>query len=295
MRTLLSCPHLSVITDGADAELNRIRDALEDVVGLRDRTDLEALLSQLAAYDLPSTRKTLDLIGHSSASQSLLELGAWTIDGDDPRVIRFFRGLAGNDVFRRLGIHAIRLLGCETATTKAGRTTIRTLAAATQLEVYGTRTMIGAQQYERSGFSDAYAHVLVSSSDIRQESAPVTRHGHADLWARLLDVEMLPAVPLTAVAPVAWPRVVASPDHARELLGLIRRSDGAVMPGLLASPLCELALPAASGRFWRGDVLLDGAFVRVYPTERPEGICYATTDPAAIRALIARISAPDTS
>ena len=58
---------------------------------------------------------TLDLIGHSTPGHHLLRLGTTPIDMLDRTVASFFTDLAATGLLPRLGITAVRLLGCETA------------------------------------------------------------------------------------------------------------------------------------------------------------------------------------
>ena len=64
---------------------------------------------------------TLDLIGHSTREHHLLRPGDTPINMLDPNIARFFHTLARDHLLPRLQIVAVRLLGCETAVTDAGR------------------------------------------------------------------------------------------------------------------------------------------------------------------------------
>jgi hypothetical protein len=293
MRESTPSHHISIITRNSEQALLQIRNRIEDVHRVDGRSDLEELLGTLlsAAGDTPPPT-TLDLIGHSGARDAQLELGDWTIDAAQPSVAAFFRGLADQDVFRRLGIAAIRLLGCETARTKAARSTLLALADITGLDVLGTRTMTYAAHYDERGFATEHEYLLVSAAELREQGETITPAAvRGEPWPRSLDVESLPSSLLAALPAIAWPRAVASLDEARELLRLVDRNAGGKMPGLLATPMCELAMPAIeAGRYWRAQVLLDGAMLRVFPSERDAGVCFATTEPAEVRELIARIA-----
>src|SRR5688500_12915901 len=164
--------HLSVISRVVDPELTRIHDAIEHATPVGGRGELEELLCRwLEAPD--ATAKTLDLIGHAT-SDGLLVLGTWELDGDRAPVRAFFRHLADQDVLARLGITAVRLLGCETACGDAGRRTLRTLAETLVVPVYGTTAMIYSAHYERAGFRAECAHLLASSDSVAQVSrAPI--------------------------------------------------------------------------------------------------------------------------
>jgi hypothetical protein len=288
--TLLTQPRLSVVTAQADAELLRISDVLEHKVLVDGRVDLEVLFGRLlgAASSQDAIPKTLDLVGHSVAGTSALQLGNWVIDVARPGVTAFFRELAEHDVLPRLGIYAVRLLGCRTAETAQARRTIITLSEILGLEVYGTTGIIFANHYNAAGFDPAWRFLLVGASDLRREA---TNSVSVDVpaSARSLDVDSLPAVSVDGVQP--WPCHVMDGGTARSLLRLIRRNEGASMPGLLAMPRCEVLIPAHSANmFHRVQLVLDGDFVRVYPDGPTKaGILYPVSDPHALRALVDKL------
>lgn len=60
------------------------------------------------------------------------------------------------------------------------------------------------------------------------------------------------------------------------------------MPGLLTTPVCELALPSAvPGAYHIAHVLLDGAFLRFYPDgPTAPGVVYPIDDALALRRII---------
>ena len=290
-RVLLAQPHLSLITGGADSELSRIVDALDHKVLIDSRGDLEELFGSLLALEAPPTPKTLDLIGHSTPGKSLLVLGNWVLDAASQTVTAFFRGLAEQEVLPRLGVTAVRLLGCLTADTGHARWTMCTLADILGIEVYGTKDLIFSAHYTASGFSAERRYLLVSASELRRQAAdphPLTR---GTPYERVLDLDALPAMPIGAGEHHRWPLRIASYDDARTLLRLVRRRDGAAMPGLLTSPHCEVALPSSqAGSFHRMQVLLEGELVRVYPDGAKEpGIVYPVEDPYALKMLVDRM------
>jgi hypothetical protein len=289
---LLSRPHLSVITSRADDELARIQDVIENKVLVDGRGDLEELFGRLLAQRDGATcvPKTLDLIGHSNPGQSLLVLGDWVIDASRTSVTAFFRELLDNDVLPRLGIHSMRLLGCHTADTEDGRKTICELSNILGLEVYGTRHLIYSAHYDRDGFRDDCTHALVCSSDLRRDVVEPSVAMAGEPYPRMLDIDSLPTTPLPA-REHTWPFCIANADAARNILKLVRRSHGAHMPGLLAVPNCEIALPSARPNWYHlAQVLLDGEFLRVYPdgNQKP-GVVFPVDDPRALRGLLAAL------
>jgi hypothetical protein len=103
---------------------------------------------------------------------------------------------------------------------------------------------------------------------------------------RTLDVDALPSSPLGGRRP--WPQRIASSEAARRILRLVRYTAGAEMPGLVAPPSCEIALPSDKRNWYRlAQILLDGELFRVYPDgDRSPGIVYPIADPHALRAIL---------
>jgi hypothetical protein len=275
--------HVSIIAAGADSEGERIRRAIEAVhVVDGGRDGLEVLLGRLLAEPANATPCTLDLIGHSSTSDSLLLFGDWVIDATRRSVRAFFRGLADNDVFGRLGVQSLRLLGCQTAATARGRETIAVLSELIGIDVCGSAEMIHASQYDRGGFRDDFVHSLVSARDLK----PAPR-GVAAVGRRALDIEMLPSSPLGEWRQ-AWPRRVLDLETGRAILNLVQRNAGAQMVGTQI-PICAIALPAIdrSGWYYSLQVLANYEFVRVHlDGDHCTGIVFPITDPAALRLLL---------
>jgi hypothetical protein len=291
VRPFLTQSRLSVVTRYADYELARIQNLIEHKALVEGRGDLEELLSRLLnevrSDPIP---KTLDLIGHSTPGQQLLMLGDWVIDAAKPTVTAFFRGLADQEVLPRLGVYAVRLLGCQTADTSHGRATICMLSDILGLEVHGTRSLIYSAHYSPRGFRPECEHSLVCASDLRPQRREAELHDIGERYPRSLDIDALPAAPLI-VRHQPWPRRIASTAVAHDILRLVRRNAGAQMPGLLAAPSCEIALPAARPNWYHlAQVLFDGEFVRVYPDgERQPGVVYPVEDPHALRRLVDEI------
>lgn len=289
LSTLLAHPRLTVITGHADHELGRIRDIVEHKVLVDGREDLEVVFGKLLAEpsDGHVVPKTLDLVGHSVAGTSVLQLGNWVIDVARPGVSAFFRELADHDVLPRLGIHAVRLLGCRTAESQQARRTVCALSEVLGLEVYGTTGLLFANHYNVHGFDDAWRFLVVGASDLRRtiaEPSAVTFEGSA----RALDLDSLPA---SGFEPAAWPTRLSDAYTTRAILRLIRRNEGAPMPGLLAMPRCDIAIPSLTpAAFHKLQLVLDGDFVRVYPDgANRTGVLYPVTDPNLMRILVDKL------
>lgn len=293
LAALVAQPQLSVITRHADFELARIQEVIEHKVLVEERGDLEELFARLLAQPASPTPKTLDLIGHSTSESSLLQLGNWVIDSASSTVTAFWREIADLEVLPRLGIRRIRLLGCETASTVPGRSTVRKLSEILGVEVCGTSRMLSSDHYEASGFKHESEHVLISSNELLPHDTHNTHNSsHVAHYPRLLDIDALPTSPLmTHHQP--WPRRIASSEAARSILRLIRRTAGAEMPGLVAAPSCEIALPSSKPDWYHlAQILLDCEFVRVYPEgHHKPGVLYPVDDPLALRALVDQLPA----
>jgi hypothetical protein len=275
---------LSVITRDRDLEMARIQGQIAEHFLVEDRGDLEALMCRWLADGTRAT--SLDLIGHSN-SESLLVLGTWTIDASKKSVCAFFRELADHDVLPRLGIDTVRLLGCQTAVTRQARATLGTLADILGVGVLGTTELVYSAHYDRGGFRAEHAHILAGATLAPARAPRLT----GERFRRVLDIDSLPVSPL-ATTPVGWPRRIATTAVAREILQLVRRADGAQMPGLLRTPDVELAVPATdSSWYYTLQVLLDGQFVRVFPDGlHNPGIVFPVSEPERLRALVSALS-----
>jgi len=288
-RALLALPRLTVVSGEPDFDLQQIARIIAHSVTVDGRGLLEALFGRLLAEverGATITSKTLDLIGHTRTSAQLLTLGDWVIDAAHPTTAAFFRGLAEHEVLPRLGVHALRLLGCSSAATPQARATICKLGDLLGLEVYGATQLLYAGHYDAGGFCERWRFLLVGASDLRQ--GPLERGATlaGDPYPRVLDIDALPAVALGA-ASGSCPRHIVSGRVARQILQLVRRREGARMPGLLTAPICELAMPSAvPDTYHIAHVLLGGEFLRFYPDGMAsDGIVFPVDDTAALRRL----------
>ena len=283
-RRLLTRPRISIVTSHPDAEVSRLQALLGDHLQADGRSALEALLGQLvyAIGEPAPVPKTLDLIGHSTPD-GLLRLGDWILDGERSTVTAFFRGIADIEVLPRIGVTALRLLGCSTAVSTRARNTMKILAELLGLEVYGTTSPIYSLHYDESGFSHQWRFLLSAAS----ESPKSAEESPAPLPSRrTLDIDSLPLVALGATR--EWQRHLVSRDVARDVLELVDRTAGAQMPGLLAIPSAELALPShRADHCHLAEVILDGQFLRVYPDgDAQPGIVYPVLAPQRLLALL---------
>jgi hypothetical protein len=296
-RALLAQPHLTVVSGEPDFDLQHIAQTIHGSSRADGRCALETLLCRLmhtVEAGAPVAAKTLDLIGHTRSRGSLLALGDWVIDTTSPVTAAFFRGLADHDVLPRLGIRALRLLGCNTAATPQGRATIRRLADLLGIDVLGARQLLHVGHWGPAGFRDEWQFLLAEAGEHDRAdaaAAPAVAAGpNGSPYPRFFDIDALPSAPLTRHSP-RYSRRIATPPAARAILQLVRRREGAQMPGLLAQPSCELALPAvAADSYYIADVLLDGQFLRFYPDgPAASGILFPVDDAEALGAIIAAL------
>jgi hypothetical protein len=276
--------HLSVISQPLDGEIVSISRKLAQKVMVGGRSELEQVLCDLvSSQDTNPPPTTLDLIGHSTSDQSLLRLGYWVIDGGKLTVTAFFRELVDCDVLGRLGVTSLRLLGCETASTAQGKATLRVLADILGIEVFGTREMLSANHYDETGFRSECEYALVSSRNVTG-CAPIAALLGSP-FSRSLDLDALQASPIT---PRPWPARIADVESASALLRMIRRDVGAYMPDLDENAQCDVCLPAHGKPGWyiNLQVVLGGAFVRVYPDPGGPGVVFPVTVPLAFYELI---------
>jgi hypothetical protein len=278
-----------VISAFADAELAAIRQTIPHAVAVEGRADLELLLGRVLEERVKPTAKTLDFIGHTTSGKSLLVLGDWVIDATNKSVMSFFRGLADQDVPNRLGIEAVRLLGCTSADTAHGRWTVCALADVLGIEVYGTTGLLLASHYDQAGFRHDARYLLASATQLRDGTAPPRPLDRGAHDPHVLDLDSLPS---SILPRRSWPVRIPDRDEAKAMLRLIRRRDGSVLPGLQASPSCEIAFPANDGEYYLMQVLLDGELVRVFPRGREShGLVYPVDDPYTFGKLLLHIAA----
>jgi hypothetical protein len=298
-RERLRSPRLSVVSAEPDPELARLAARITSSVRIEGRPALAQLFGELlraAAHAPVIAPKTLDLLGHATATTGLLRLGDWVIDSASPAVMAWFRELANHRVLARLGIHAVRLLACRTAGTPHGRATICALAELLGVEVYGTHHLLYDAHHDEHGFCDRWGFLLVAASELRRTTRAPEVVPDREPWPRRLDVDALPAVAL-GPRPARWPRRIATAAAARELVALIRRDAGAQMPGLRVAPSCELALPSVvPATYHLAEVLLDGGFLRFYPDGvSAPGVAYPVDEPGRLRRLVEQLSLADAS
>jgi hypothetical protein len=280
-RELLVRPRISVVSAESDSELERVARRIAPSVRVGSRAQLCRVLEQLVAASDGGTTgpKSLDLIGHSTRSTSQLRLGDWVIDAARADVTTTFHELAKRRIWSRLGIRAIRLLGCRTASTPQGRLTIRELAAVAAVEVYGTVHLLHGGHYDTEGFCPAWDFLLVGSRDLARDGASTVAEGTVVSRNELFAVG--------APAEAGRSRRVVTASAARAILRLVRHDAGAMMPGA-PPPVYELVMPSPGVDNCRiAHVLWDGAFVTFCrEPAATAGLVYPVDDAAALRWIV---------
>jgi hypothetical protein len=118
----------------------------------------------------PSDAATLDLVAHGNRGHRLLRLGKDVIDFFNPAVAKFFTQLAVDGVLQRLNIHALRLLGCDTAATENGRYALRVLSWTLGIPVYGSTKPLMKSHFGPHGFEPAFERsCLVEASQLPRQ------------------------------------------------------------------------------------------------------------------------------
>jgi hypothetical protein len=153
---------LSRETDAFTLRLQRVLAHFHQVGSLAELRDL---LAAMPAPEGPEPA-VLDLMGHSTTAAKLLRLGKSVVDMYDWRVQAYFERLARDRILPRLGVVAVRLLGCETAVEVGGQHTVRRLASTLGVRVYGSKKALMKSHYSAGGFDPHFAHILVEAAQV---------------------------------------------------------------------------------------------------------------------------------
>lgn len=223
----------------------------------------------------------LDLIAHAANGE--LQLGNWAITAEEP----FAEVLAEHLPPGLLG--RVRLLGCYTADTSAGRAAMQHLKTVLGVPVWGATTELVASQFGSYGFHGAG---LIEAANL-PTAAPSSVGAKAEsAFARMTSIPAIPNLvdqllverPMQAGAmaaryPAHWPlKKAAAGFHPPlgALLGGLVPSHLRIAPGLLLFPDAELLYPVPQrpGKFHRASLFFGGRIVRVYPLLHPRGVLF---------------------
>jgi hypothetical protein len=293
---------INVPSNEKDAELLYIREKFEP--NELPAGSLDELKKKLSTLIGPVP--VVDLICHSTASDHYLRLNRWVVRWDDQTVSDYFNG-EGKARFRELDVKWLRLIGCGTATTKRGWETIRQIASALGIEVFGTTELVYAGDFDGSGYVGVQ---LVGSGDRAFRPSPARAPaGTVSAKPRLalpraarvdnaaFDLSGLQPMPANAFRAGARAKAhglrVEVPDHWRdELPRLVRCSPAWELPGLLTTPLMELFVPSRSdgSSMSKVEILFQHELVRVHVRGRRHPLVYRVKNPARLASAVA--SAP---
>lgn len=166
----------------ADGELARLIERVADSRPIEQLAGLRHLLDRLHRCRRCAPRagrRTLDLLAHATPDR-LLQLGTTVLDPRRPGVRRVFEEMARDAVLPRLGIRELRLLGCETAMSRAGQAAIRALTEILGVRVVGTTRPVYAAYFGASGLGARYEAMLCDADclpDLRARRALPGRGG----------------------------------------------------------------------------------------------------------------------
>jgi len=156
------------ITVVADPPDNDLRVTAEKLVGATRVTSLAALEAMLDRLPpVPGGGATLDLVAHTTGPK-LLRLGATVLDPETPRVAATFARLGREGVLPRLGIAALRLLGCRSGRQR-GAEAVVAFADLLGVRVYGTTANLRSRHYDSEGLDPAAEVLLASDLLLRRQ------------------------------------------------------------------------------------------------------------------------------
>lgn len=123
---------------------------------------MHAELVALASNAFTGTR-SLDLIGHSTREHQFLRIGQTGIDMYRRSIAAVFEAIAAERLFATLGVTALRLLGCSTASSPSGQRTIRRLSHVLGVPVYGSTKALLPAHYTAECFNSKFDSILVEA------------------------------------------------------------------------------------------------------------------------------------
>jgi hypothetical protein len=296
-------PHLNITADPPDSEVARMVDIIAHAEPVERLDGVVRVMEELASCPSVADKarsRTLDLIGHSDEAR-LLHLGNSVVDARQEGVRRLFEQMAGDGLLRHLNITELRLLGCETATSREAQLVIRTLTEILGIRVLGTTKLLYAAYFGEEGLKRRYERMLCDAANL-PDLAPQARTA----WpqdpvpspAPPFELANVRSVSIDELPMVDWPRVrwvarsdadLAAGADVRSLLDLIEPDSGRLMPRLLAQPRCEVLVMSGGDRVRRIEILLDFELVRIQPIDAFDSAVYRVRRPRELEDWIVRI------
>jgi len=292
-------PHLNVSAHPAHGELARTRQNVRNEEPVASLDGMRRFLDELCVCPslTPGGRsRTLDLIAHAN-QRRLLALGTSLIDLGKTEVRHFFQQLAADDLFGRLNITELRLLGCETAMSREGQAAIRDLTEILGVRVVGTTKLVYSAYFGEKGLKDRYERMLRDAGnlpDLGEERAGWPLDPLPAL-APPFELDRIQPVEVDKLPEVEWPRLVRATGtqpgggklaDAEPLVHMVDANDGRMMPRMLARPSCELVVASGDEQVGRVEILLDFDLVRVHPIGEASSAVYRVLDPEELQAWV---------
>lgn len=162
-------PHFNVTVARADHELLEIQRRIDSQVRVDGAASLVRELAGSRVLAFATGHRTLDLIAHTRGPERLLRLGDFVVDGRTVETLNVFQTLQDEGAF--VHVTDMRLIGCETASSAAGRATILALADLLGMPVFGTQQPVHAVHFGREGFRNRYRYLLISDAALRNAKA----------------------------------------------------------------------------------------------------------------------------
>jgi hypothetical protein len=175
-------PRLNVISKYAPGEIQKIKEIVSKAKIIDTRDDYlevdegETLVDALSRYMARFAKSKpypkfyyLDIIGHSRSRDKILKIGEFALTSRAARAQ--FEELEDRDIMAALGIKAIRLLGCRTASHARGQRAVRAIREETEREVYASRSDLFAVHFESGGFREE-ARSLLADHDVIMNFGP---------------------------------------------------------------------------------------------------------------------------
>jgi len=332
--TKLTQAHLTVSSDGPDPVLAIIQGipTTWDLVSIpQDFEDMCQTPSDsykkcvLLDPSLGEISKTLDLVAHSFPPRNVLLLGNYPKDDiqqfndtvnnflvEDTFRNKWMNHLAntasgsGGGTLKALGIEKVRLLGCRTACSDAGRQTMVTLSNALHMPVFGTNDVLSRDDFTPGHFDETHAGKLISSDNVMSAPpcAPSLLPPNAPAVLGL-SLGMTHAFSGKALEKLAARRTVLRPltDSETHQIHDLTLPQGRSLPGLLTLPSWQYHIlidQSVPDQFHLLQILFDWHMVGVFseklvphavPT-RPfaNSACYLVRDPIALWKLMTGLS-----
>ena len=225
-----------------------------------DLEELEVRRRRLA-HEIFAGAELVDLVGHSTPINCYLKLGDWVLDP---------AGAERLASFLPKSVKIVRLIGCSTASTVAGRAAAVALTRSSVV-AYGTLNKVYSTHFDKDGVKKVPgAPPLRGFFPAERECLPAELPTSSDMADRSRSRGLLPWLgrgtwrALSGLYRV-FIRLLPEQWTLRSRIWGLLHSNGESMPGLLTEPLCSFAIASRSGD-WMLEILFDFEHARFYPS-----------------------------